>query len=152
MGPKPDTSDWHVAHAHGVCRGNPGLMGVGAVVYGPGGDVVAEVSRSAGHGTNNVAEYLAVAAAVRTAIAVGAVGLELRINSELVVRQLEGEYAVKNPGLRPLHARLRELLRGLADVRVVNVPREENVAADRLANYALDGVPAAGINTGPTGR
>lgn len=97
----------------------------GCIYQGPGG-------------TNNQAEYLAAIAALGAARDLGARRVELRMDSELVVRQLNGEYRVKNEGLQPLYERAQVLLRGFDDWRCVHVRREHNSEADRLANRALD--------------
>jgi len=135
-----------VLYADGACRGNPGPMGIGAVIYDPDGKVAGTASAARSWGTNNQAEWLAALAALNTARGAGARRVELRMDSELVVRQLNGEYRVKNEGLRPLHERTQELLRGFDDRRCVYVRREGDSDADRLANGALDATqgPATG--------
>jgi ribonuclease HI len=127
-----------VAYADGGCRGNPGPMGVGAIVYDPEGTVVRSISYSRPQGTNNQAEYLAAIAALEADHDAGARSVELRMDSELVVRQLNGEYRVKNKGLQPLYLRVQRLLRDFDHWRCVHVGRDDNVEADRLANEALD--------------
>jgi ribonuclease HI len=91
-----------------------------------------------GRGTNNEAEYRALIAALEEAAKLGACEVEARADSQLMVRQVEGRYRVKAANLKPLYAKVRALLSGFERWRVVHVPREENVEADRLANMALD--------------
>ena len=133
-----ENDDFYTAYADGACRGNPGPMGMGALVINPRGRVVQRVSISGPSGTNNKAEYLAAIAALEAARAAGARRVELRMDSELVVRQLSGEYRVKNEGLKPLHEKASRLLRGFERWRCVHIGREANRRADRLANRALD--------------
>jgi ribonuclease HI len=127
-----------VAYADGASRGNPGPSAIGVVIYDAGGREVHRESRRTGHGTNNEAEYRAAIAAVEASIGLGARRLEVRMDSELVVRQLDGRYKVRNPNLKPLHDRLLDLRWRLDSVSFNNVPRTENRLADQLANQALD--------------
>jgi ribonuclease HI len=91
-----------------------------------------------GHATNNVAEYEGLLAALRMAIERGATAVELRSDSELIVKQLRGEYKVKSDGLKPLHLEARRIIGGFAAFRIRHVRREDNKDADRLVNEALD--------------
>lgn len=93
-----------------------------------------------GRTTNNVAEYRGAAAAVQAARRLGATAIELRLDSELVVMQVEGRYRVRNKRLRPLYAELMAAIEGVAEFAIRHVPREENAEADEAANAALDGV------------
>lgn len=95
-------------------------------------------SKALGYGTNNQAEYQGAIAALEAALELGAVKVTLHMDSQLVVRQLEGRYRVKNAKLIPLYKRLVELRTQFDSVAFVHVPREENKVADRLANEALD--------------
>lgn len=133
-----------VAYADGASRGNPGPSSFGAVVFDAEGNVLQEVSQAIGRTTNNQAEYRGAIAALETALALGASEIELRMDSQLAVRQLTGRYKVRNPGLMPLHERASELLSRFERVTVVHVPREQNKIADGLANAALDGRPTLG--------
>lgn len=128
-----------VAYADGASRGNPGPSSFGAVVFDSEGKELHSVSQAIGHSTNNQAEYRGAIAALEAALALGAREVELRMDSELAVRQLTGRYKVRNPGLMPLHKRVLDLLRRFDNVSVAHVPRERNKDADRLANEALDG-------------
>jgi ribonuclease HI len=124
--------------ADGASRGNPGAASIGAVLYDPDGREVHTVSRRIGHATNNEAEYQAAIAGLEAALALGAVSVSLRMDSELVVRQLEYRYKVRNPRLQPLFARLLQLRRRFESFDVQSIPRAQNKRADQLANLALD--------------
>jgi ribonuclease HI len=121
----------------GACLGNPGPMGGGAVVEAGGQRKV--LSRAFGPGTNNQAEYHGLILGLRHALALGAAAVTVRGDSQLVLRQLEGRYAVKAPGLRALHEEARSLLGRFGRVRLEWVPRERNAEADRASRAALDG-------------
>jgi ribonuclease HI len=125
----------------GGARGNPGPAAIGAVVLDPSTDppaTLATVSRRIGVATNNVAEYEALIAGLEMAEEFPAREVEVRADSQLLIRQLEGGYRVRTEHLRPLHARARALLSGYERVHLVHVPREENTVADGLVNAALD--------------
>jgi ribonuclease HI len=126
-----------VLYCDGASRGNPGPSAVGAVLY-DGDEAVAEISEAIGETTNNVAEYRALIAGLERAVRLGVEHLEVRLDSLLLVRQIEGVYRVKAAGLKPLHGRVTALLGEVGDVTVLHVPREENTVADGLANAALD--------------
>ena len=126
-------------YADGASRGNPGPAAIGASVRDAGGRELATVSERIGRATNNAAEYRAAIAGVRAAAELGASAIDLRLDSELVVRQLSGRYRVKHPLLRPLFAALVEALEAVGPYSVGHVPRARNARADALANEALDG-------------
>lgn len=129
----------HVLYADGASRGNPGPAAIGAVVYSPNEvEAVAEVSEAIGEATNNQAEYRAVIAGLERALSLGVADLVVRLDSLLIVRQVAGEYRVRNAALRPLHRRVVSLLGRFRTVAVEHVPRERNTVADSLANAALD--------------
>lgn len=130
-----------VVYADGASRGNPGPSSIGATIQDTDGVELATVSERIGLGTNNQAEYRAAIEGVRKARALGATALELRMDSELVIRQIIGRYRVKNPGLQPLFSTLVQELNDLGPYVVAHVPRERNKRADQLANFALDGKP-----------
>jgi ribonuclease HI len=133
-------------YTDGAARGNPGPAGAGAILRDAAdGTVLAEVAEPLGHATNNVAEWTAVLLALEEARRLGATHVDLRMDSELVARQISGVYRVKHPDLKPLHAAVMELLRSLSGYTVGHVPRELNKDADRLSNVAIDG-PAVGQN------
>ncbi len=125
-------------HADGGARGNPGPAGAGAVLYDADGREVAALSRYLGVATNNQAEYQALLMGLEEARRLGAAELTVKLDSELIVRQLQGRYRVKAPGLKPLHARAKRLLQPFASVTILHVPREQNQRADELANQAMD--------------
>jgi ribonuclease HI len=126
----------------GGARGNPGEAAIAAVVSAPDGALLEERGEAIGVATNNVAEYRALLLAIERARALGASEVELIGDSELVVRQVRGEYRVKDPGLRPLHAAALEALAPLERWSIRNVPRAENAAADELVNATLDSAGA----------
>jgi len=123
----------------GGSRGNPGPAAIAAVVVSPDGEVLEERSETIGKATNNVAEYRALLLGIERARKLGATEVELVGDSELIVRQVRGEYRVKDAGLQPLYAEVRKALEGFERWSIRNVPREENEAADALVNAALDG-------------
>jgi ribonuclease HI len=127
-----------VVHVDGGARGNPGPAAIAAVVATPDGEVLEERSERIGKATNNVAEYRAVLLGIERAKALGASELELVGDSELIVRQVLGDYRVKDAGLRPLHAQVRKALDGFDRWSIRHVRREENEAADALVNETLD--------------
>jgi ribonuclease HI len=128
---------WTV-YTDGASRGNPGPASIGAVVIDSQGNQRHEVSERIGSATNNVAEYRALIAGLEAALALGAKRVDVRMDSELLVRQAIGRYKVKNPGLIPLHNRVLALRSRFDEVVFRHVPRGENTHADALANQALD--------------
>lgn len=133
----PVETPQHVAYSDGASRGNPGPAAIGAVIYDPEGHEIYRLGRRLGTATNNEAEYRAAIAALEAALALGASRLELRMDSELVVRQMSGRYRVRNPRLARLHTRVLALRQRFDEVVVRHVPRAENRIADSLANQAL---------------
>ena len=127
-----------IAYADGASRGNPGPSSFGVVVYDEAGKELHRSSRALGRATNNQAEYRGAIAALEAALGLGASEVELRMDSELIVRQLSGRYRVKNPGLAPLYKRILDLRTRFQRVTIVHVPRAQNKLADKLANEALD--------------
>jgi tryptophan 2,3-dioxygenase len=135
-----------VVHVDGGARGNPGPAAAASVVSAPDGRVLDEAAVTLGHATNNVAEYRGLLLGLERAAALGATEVELINDSELVAKQVDGSYKVKNADLQGLHAAAREALAGFARWSIRSVPRAENAAADALVNRALDGdevAPAA---------
>jgi ribonuclease HI len=127
-------------HTDGAARGNPGPAGAGAVLRDSAtGAIVAEVAQPLGHATNNVAEWTAVKLALEEAQRLGATHVDLRMDSQLVARQISGLYRVKNADLKPLHAAVMGLLARFGGYTVGHVPRELNRDADRMSNVAIDG-------------
>jgi len=133
------TNETWVTYSDGASRGNPGLASYGAVVIDPSGQVRREISESLGLATNNVAEYRGLIAALEAALELGAKRVEVRLDSELLVRQAIGRYRVKHPGLIPLHNQVQTLRNRFDHVVFAHVPRALNKHADALANRALDG-------------
>ena len=127
-----------IGYADGASRGNPGPAAYGAVLLDQQGAEVDAWGNAIGRATNNVAEYHGAIAAVEAAIEQGATELELRLDSELIVRQLQGRYKVRKAQLRPLFNQLQALIGQLDEFEAVHVRRELNRRADGLANEALD--------------
>jgi ribonuclease HI len=127
-----------IVHVDGGARGNPGPAAIAAVLADPEGSVLEERSETIGHATNNVAEYRALLLGIERAGALGARELELVGDSELIVKQVRGEYRVKDAALRELHGQVTAALSDFDRWSIRNVPREENADADRLVNEALD--------------
>jgi ribonuclease HI len=127
-----------VAHIDGGARGNPGPAGYGVSIEQKGAGVIAELYGYLGIATTNTAEYAALLALLEYAGTVRPAALKILSDSELLVRQMEGRYRVKDPKLRVLHAEARRLLAGLPNVSLAHVRREENREADALANRAID--------------
>jgi ribonuclease HI len=130
--------DAYVMYADGASRGNPGPSSIGAVIYDPAGETVAEVSEVIGETTNNVAEYRALIGGLEAARDLGVERIRVCLDSLLLVRQVRGEYRVKAPGLQPLHRKVRGLMEHFAGFSIEHVRREKNTVADGLANAALD--------------
>ena len=124
--------------ADGASKGNPGPAACGVVIE-MDGEVLWEGGRRLGRTTCNVAEYEGLILGLETARSLGADAVEVRLDSELLVRQIGGAYRVKSAKLKPLHARATAALKGFSEWRILHVPREENSAADRAANAALKG-------------
>jgi ribonuclease HI len=126
-------------HVDGGARGHPGPAAAGAVIRDESGEILLEVGEKIGIATNNVAEYKALLLGIARAKELGAERLELIGDSELIVKQVRGEYRVKDQGLKPLHAEVRAALEPLEEWSIKHVRREHNVDADRLVNATLDG-------------
>ncbi len=127
-----------MVNVDGGSRGNPGPAAVAAVVQRPDGQVLEEHGERIGDATNNVAEYRALLLGIERAAALSAGELELVSDSELVVRQVKGEYKVKDAALRKLHVQVAAALKSFASWSIRHVRREENESADRLVNEVLD--------------
>jgi len=122
----------------GAARGNPGEAGCGAAIYDDTGAVVKELSRYLGHATNNVAEYEGPMLGLEALLARGRKKIVVQSDSQLLVRQLNGEYRVKDEKLKVLHQRALALLRQFDSYRILHLRREMNKSADRLANRGID--------------
>jgi ribonuclease HI len=127
-----------VVNVDGGARGNPGPAAAAAIAATAGGEVIEQRAERLGTATNNVAEYRAVLLGIELARELGAAELELVGDSELVVRQIKGEYKVKDAGLKPLRAEVRDALEAFDDWSIRHVRREHNAAADLLVNETLD--------------
>ena len=137
--PAPDAPAEHfTAHCDGGSRGNPGPAGYGAVIEDSKGRVVAELSQFLGIQTNNFAEYSGLLAVLKWAIENGAKHLTVISDSELMVKQMQGKYAVKSPVLRPLFEEARKLSRSIPKFEMRHTLRGGNKHADRLTNEAMD--------------
>jgi ribonuclease HI len=126
------------AYIDGGARGNPGPAGYGVRVEDADGNMIEEFHGALGTATNNVAEYNGLLAALKWAVAHSQPDIHIRSDSELLVKQMRGEYKVKHPGLQPLYAQARLLVTQLGAVRFEHVRRELNKDADRLSNVAMD--------------
>jgi len=127
-----------ILYADGAARGNPGPAGIGAVIEDERGRVLKEVSQFIGRKTNNQAEYMALIQGLEAAAEFQADAILVRLDSELLVHQLKGEYKVKSPLLKPLRNQAQALLARYKVVGIEHVERQYNRAADRLANRAID--------------
>ncbi len=136
----------HRANIDGAARGNPGPASYGVVIRDGQGELVAKLKKYIGRMTNNVAEYYGLIAALDYAESHGIRALRVESDSELMVKQMQGQYKVKSEDLRPLFERAKKMSQGFQSFRIDHVYREQNREADALANEALDetsGVPSA---------
>lgn len=133
-----------IIYTDGGARNNPGPGGIGAVLLNEKKEVIFEISEYIGEATNNQAEYKAVLAAVKKAKELGAAEIDFFLDSELVVRQLNRQYKVKDKELAKLFLQIYNLILGFKKVTFAHVRREQNEEADRLVNLAID--KALGIN------
>lgn len=133
-----------IVETDGAARGNPGPAGIGAVVSGRDGEVLATIAEGIGEATNNVAEYTAAIEGLRRARELGATDVLLRSDSRLLIEQLAGRFKVKNERLKRLHRQATDLAREFTRIAYEHVPRERNKQADALANEGVDEWLAAG--------
>jgi ribonuclease HI len=124
-------------YTDGAARGNPGPAGIGVVVK-RGSSTMAEISDFIGKATNNVAEYMAFIRGLEEALVLGAKKIECFADSELLVKQIKGEYKVKNEGLVPLYYHAKSLIKKFKTFYIEHTVREENKHADQLANQGID--------------
>ena len=122
----------------GASRGNPGPSGIGVVFFDDSKKAVKKLFKFIGNGTNNVAEYTALIYGVQEALIDKYENIIINSDSELLTRQLRGEYRVKNENLKPFYEQFLHLSRGFSKIDVVSIPREQNKIADNLANKAID--------------
>ncbi|MBL7057917.1 ribonuclease HI family protein [Patescibacteria group bacterium] len=127
-----------IIYSDGGARGNPGPSGIGAVLKNEAGEILKEVSEYIGVATNNQAEYKAIIRALEEAKKIGAIFVEANLDSELVVKQLNGQYKVKNPGLAPFFLQIYNLRQSFEKIIFKHIRREFNAEADKLANDAMD--------------
>lgn len=127
-----------ITYSDGGSRGNPGPAAGGAVVRTADGELLESLSKYVGRATNNVAEYTGIIIALEAAKRHGATEVEMRMDSELAVKQLKGEYRVKNPDLAKLFLQVKNLAAGFKKVTFKHVRREQNVEADAAVNACLD--------------
>ena len=127
-----------IIYTDGGARGNPGPAGIGCVITGESGNVVAEISQCVGEATNNQAEYKALLAGLAKVKELGASEVQVFLDSELVVKQLNREYRVKDKDLAPLFVQVYNLTLGFKKVIFKHIRREQNELADKLVNQALD--------------
>lgn len=133
------SAERHVLYCDGAARGNPGPAAIGGLLLAPGRvEPVVAISETIGRATNNEAEYRALIAGLQAALEAGVTRLLVRLDSDLLVNQMNGRYRVKAPGLKPLHEQAVALAGRFAAVSFEQVPRERNALADELANAALD--------------
>ena len=120
----------------GACRGNPGPAGIGVVIQ-KNGETIKEISKSIGEGTNNIAEYSALIQALEEALEKKAGSVQIYTDSELVYKQIMGEYKVKHPNVQGLFLKAKLLMTQFKDIKITHVLREKNKQADKLATAAL---------------
>ena len=127
-----------IIYCDGASRGNPGEAGIGYVIADREGAVLKEESDYLGQATNNVAEYTALVRSLQNSLKLGARRVKVYSDSELMVKQIKGEYKVKNPGLAPLYRQAMELISQLEAFNIIHIPRDRNKKADELANKGID--------------
>ena len=125
-------------HIDGASRGNPGPAGIGIIIKNESGEVKARISRYIGEATNNQAEYKALIAALEEAARLGAERVDIRMDAQLVTRQIRGSYKARNANLKLLCHQAKQLLSQFQSFTITHIPRKENRVADALANQAID--------------
>jgi len=125
-------------YTDGASRGNPGMAGAGAVILDDQNQELCTLARYLGSCTNNVAEYQALILGLSDAVNLGGKNIHVFLDSQLIVRQVQGIYKVKNKNLQPLFAQVKELLAKFDSYQISHVPREQNKRADELANRGID--------------
>lgn len=127
-----------IIYTDGVSRGNPGDAGIGIIIKDASGKVIDEIGRYIGIATNNIAEYSALIAALKYAVRHKAGSMKIFSDSELMVKQMNGEYRVKDGNIAILFKEAQELLKKIGSFTIRHIPREENREADKLANRAVN--------------
>lgn len=138
-----------ILYTDGGARGNPGPAGIGLVLATPDGEVIGEIAESIGVATNNVAEYRALIAGLEMAAGRGVKELEVRVDSELLVHQLKGDWKIKKDHLRTLAVRARGLMNTFDVATIEHVTRDRNADADKLANQGMDAAALDAETGGP---
>ncbi len=128
----------YILFSDGACRGNPGIGGAGAVITDSAGKIIWEGKEYLGHCTNNIAEYKALILGLKGALSLGYKRLKINMDSELLAKQINGSYRVKNDNLKILMKEVRDLMNAFDKAEVQHVPRSRNSHADKLANQAID--------------
>lgn len=127
-----------IVETDGAARGNPGLAGAGVIIRDARGHRIETFSKFLGVTTNNQAEYQALIEGLQAVSKHKPESITVRMDSELVVKQMTGQYRVKHPELLPLYIQAMEIVSALPEVTFVHVPREQNPGADQMANVAID--------------
>ena len=127
-----------VIFADGASRGNPGPAAIGVTIKDKRGKLITFISQRIGRATNNQAEYRAIIAALEEATRLGVKQVDIKMDSELVVKQINGEYRVKKATLKPLYQQVKQLQGLLKSFTITHILRQQNIEADKLANKALD--------------
>ncbi len=127
-----------IVYSDGASRGNPGPASFGFVVTNEKGELVAEGAEKLGNQTNNFAEYMGMIEALDLCSRSGVKSVTVRADSQLMIRQMTGQYKVKSEVIIPLHTRAKIIARTFETIKFEHIPREQNSEADRLANLALD--------------
>jgi len=125
-------------YVDGAARGNPGPAGIGVVLLGSDKKRIKDFYKYIGEATNNIAEYNALVYGLQEAIILGVKEIIINLDSELVAKQLKGEYRVKNTGIKPLFEQAVHLMSGFEKIEINHINREENKDADKLANKAIN--------------
>lgn len=128
----------YLLYIDGGARGNPGPAGIGIVILGAGNKKVKEVFKYIGEATNNIAEYSALVCALEEAKALGAENIVVHMDSELVAKQLTGEYRVKNAEIKVLFEKAVDILKGFGSFEIKHIDRSRNKDADKLVNKAIN--------------
>jgi len=126
-----------IINADGASRGNPGPAAIGVTIKDEQGRLIASISRRIGTATNNQAEYRALIAALEKATRLGTREANIYLDSELVVKQINGKYRVRNPALKPLYHQVKQLQSQLEGFTITHIPRQQNIKAHNLAVLAL---------------
>ena len=127
-----------VIFTDGAAEPNPGPAAIGVAIKDKRGRLIASISQRIGKTTNNQAEYRAIIAALEETVKLGVKQVEIKMDSELVVKQINGEYRVKKATLKPLYQQVKQMQGSLEDFTITHISRQQNIEADALANTALD--------------